>query len=71
MISTQVWNTYQSILSIVNISFVPYGNAREEYQPKTKSYKFYCQHGTDECRGNLIHVNQTIIQIYLISFFVS
>jgi interferon gamma-inducible protein 30 len=55
-ISTQVWNAYQTILDIVNITFVPYGNARELYRPETKLYQFYCQHGAEECYGNLIHV---------------
>ncbi|CAF3567407.1 unnamed protein product [Rotaria sp. Silwood1] len=39
-ITTQVWNTYQSILDIVNITFVPYGNARELYRPETKLEQF-------------------------------
>jgi interferon gamma-inducible protein 30 len=55
-ITTQVWNAYQSILDIVNITFVPYGNARELYRPETKLYQFYCQHGAEECYGNVIHV---------------
>lgn len=55
-ITTQVWNAYQSILDIVNITFVPYGNARELYRPETKLYQYYCQHGAEECYGNLIHV---------------
>ncbi|UJR08894.1 hypothetical protein I4U23_013148 [Adineta vaga] len=54
-ITSQVWNAYQSILDIVNITFVPYGNARELYRPETKLYQFYCQHGAEECYGNLIH----------------
>jgi interferon gamma-inducible protein 30 len=54
-ITLQVWNAYQSILDIVNITFVPYGNAREVYRPETKLYQFYCQHGAEECYGNLIH----------------
>ncbi|CAF0936065.1 unnamed protein product [Adineta steineri] len=61
-IKTQVWNAYQSILSIVNISFVPYGNAREVYRPETQLYQFYCQHGSDECYGNLIHT--CVIHLY-------
>jgi hypothetical protein len=55
-IANQVWNAYQSILDIVNITFVPYGNAKELYRPETKLYQYYCQHGADECYGNLIHV---------------
>jgi len=39
----------------VNITFVPYGNARELYRPETKLYQYYCQHGAEECYGNLIH----------------
>jgi interferon gamma-inducible protein 30 len=56
-ITTQVWNAYQSILSIVNISFVPYGNAREVYRPRIDVYVFNCQHGFQECMGNFFHVN--------------
>jgi hypothetical protein len=68
-ITTQVWNAYQSILSIVNISFVPYGNARETYRPETQLYQFYCQHGSDECYGNLIHVNIQKFNMNFISVF--
>ena len=59
-ITTQVWNAYQSILDIVNITFVPYGNARELYRPETKLYQYYCQHGAEECYGNLIHVRNRL-----------
>ena len=59
-IATQVWNAYQSILDIVNITFVPYGNAKELYRPETKLYQYYCQHGAEECYGNLIHVRNEL-----------
>ena len=62
-VSTQLWRAYQTIPDIVNISFVPYGNAREIYRPETKLYQFYCQHGSDECYGNLIHVNSSFPSI--------
>jgi interferon gamma-inducible protein 30 len=52
----QVSKAYQTILDIVNITLVPYGNAHETYQPATQRYQFVCQHGADECLGNLIHV---------------
>ncbi len=39
----------------MNITFVPYGNARELYRPETQLYQYYCQHGAEECYGNLIH----------------
>jgi interferon gamma-inducible protein 30 len=64
-IKTQVSRAFQSIADIMNISFVPYGNAREIYRPETKLYQFYCQHGSDECYGNLIHVN--IFVLFLVS----
>ena len=57
-ITTQVWNPYPSIVDIVNITFVPYGNAKELYRPETKLYQYYCQHGVEECYGNLIHVRR-------------
>jgi len=54
-IVAQISKAYQTILDIVNITIVPYGNAKETYQPATQLYKFTCQHGPDECLGNLIH----------------
>ncbi|CAF0990188.1 unnamed protein product [Adineta ricciae] len=52
---TQVWFAYQAVADIVNLTFVPYGNAHEVYRPETQLYQFYCQHGPDECYANLIH----------------
>ncbi|CAF1535517.1 unnamed protein product, partial [Didymodactylos carnosus] len=54
-ISAQVSPAYQTILDIINITLVPYGNAHETYQPETQLYQYVCQHGADECLGNLIH----------------
>ncbi|CAF0890478.1 unnamed protein product [Rotaria sordida] len=54
-IITQVWFAYQAVADIVNLTFIPYGNAHEVYRPETQLYQFYCQHGVDECYGNLIH----------------
>jgi len=34
---------------------VPYGNAKELFRPETGLWQFYCQHGSSECLGNLIH----------------
>ncbi|CAF4193870.1 unnamed protein product [Rotaria sp. Silwood2] len=53
--ATQLLRTYQTILDIINITIVPYGNAHETYNPTTRLYQFVCQHGPDECLGNLIH----------------
>ncbi|CAF0799778.1 unnamed protein product [Didymodactylos carnosus] len=51
----EVWNSYQAVLSIVNITFIPYGNAKELFRPETGLWQFYCQHGSSECLGNVIH----------------
>ena len=51
-IVTQLYPTYKSIGQIMNLTIVPYGNAHE-----TKvgdKWKFSCQHGQEECYGNLI-----------------
>ncbi|VVD02256.1 unnamed protein product [Leptidea sinapis] len=37
----------------INVLLVPYGHA--ETWPSRGSYKFNCQHGSDECHGNRIH----------------
>ena len=40
--------------NVANIEIIPYGNAKESYDPSTKKYIFTCQHGDNECYGNLI-----------------
>lgn len=59
-ITTQVWFAYQAVADIMNLTFIPYGNAHEVYRPETQLYQFYCQHGADECYGNLIHVRHNM-----------
>ncbi len=54
--TTELTRAYQSVVSITNISIVPYGNARETYDSTTQLYEFTCQHGAAECLGNIIHV---------------
>lgn len=54
--TTELYKAYQSVLDIVNITVVPYGNARETYDSSSQQYVFTCQHGAQECLGNLIHV---------------
>ncbi|CAF1247172.1 unnamed protein product [Rotaria sp. Silwood1] len=61
-IITQVWFAYQAVADIVNLTFIPYGNAHEVYRPETQLYQFYCQHGPDECYANLIHT--CVIALY-------
>lgn len=76
--SSQLWSAFQSISSIMNLTVVPYGNAKvmftmiififtsndnyfvvvvkqETWRNETKLWQFTCQHGTDECWGNLLH----------------
>ena len=40
--------------NLAQIEFIPYGNAKEEYNTQTKKWEFTCQHGEPECYGNLI-----------------
>ena len=40
--------------NLANIEMIPYGNAKESYDATTKKYSFTCQHGDNECYGNLI-----------------
>jgi interferon gamma-inducible protein 30 len=54
-ISEQVWGAFYSLLPIMNLTLIPYGNAKESFDNKTKLWKFTCQHGADECWGNLFH----------------
>jgi len=48
----QLFPTYQKVGSIMNITLVPYGNAKETQNGA--QWKFECQHGAEECQGNLI-----------------
>ncbi|XP_002163359.2 gamma-interferon-inducible lysosomal thiol reductase [Hydra vulgaris] len=50
----QIYPTYQKLASsgILKLNFVPFGNAEEVYS--AGKYIFYCQHGQEECTGNLI-----------------
>lgn len=48
----QLTPTFHSIGSIMNLTLVPYGNARETQHGE--SWVFECQHGPNECRANII-----------------
>jgi interferon gamma-inducible protein 30 len=39
---------------LLDIEFIPFGNAKEVYNISTKKYDFTCQHGENECYGNLV-----------------
>lgn len=49
----QLFPTYNVLRDYIEINLVPYGKARQTLKPDG-SYAFDCQHGINECRGNLI-----------------
>ncbi|GAB6022281.1 Lysosomal thiol [Chamberlinius hualienensis] len=52
-ISEQLWPTYQQISQIFTVTWVPFGFA--EFFANGTSWDFSCQHGPEECDGNIIH----------------
>ncbi|XP_042300404.1 gamma-interferon-inducible lysosomal thiol reductase [Sceloporus undulatus] len=48
----QLFPTWLMLRSIMNVTLVPYGNAQETRGPS--GWQFECQHGQDECLGNMI-----------------
>ena len=48
--------------NLAEIEFIPYGNAKESYNTSTQKYDFACQHGENECYGNLIETCAIQIQ---------
>lgn len=44
--------TWMLVRDIMSVTMVPYGNAEEK--PDGQKYKFECQHGEQECLGNMI-----------------
>ena len=51
-INQQLWPAFKAVGSIMNLALVPYGNAQEQRQGDR--WQFDCQHGEEECFGNLI-----------------
>lgn len=49
----QLWGTYKAIPDIFLVDFVPYGNAEENFVDG--KWVFTCQHGEEECFGNMLH----------------
>ncbi|XP_045101165.1 gamma-interferon-inducible lysosomal thiol reductase-like [Portunus trituberculatus] len=49
----QLYKTWTLVKDIMEVEMFPFGNA--EYYPDGDGWSFKCQHGSDECRGNMIH----------------
>ncbi|XP_011417890.4 gamma-interferon-inducible lysosomal thiol reductase [Magallana gigas] len=50
---TQLTKTFTALKDIMDLTLVPYGNAWEKKESSGR-WNFTCQHGEDECVGNLI-----------------
>ena len=55
-ITTSIKEFYTKVTkpNVAYIEIIPYGNAQETYDLTTNKYSFTCQHGDNECYGNLI-----------------
>ncbi|GIY59768.1 gamma-interferon-inducible lysosomal thiol reductase [Caerostris extrusa] len=68
---SQLKPTYEKLSSYLKVNLVPYGNAHHRGQHD--EYTFTCQHGPDECYGNMVQtcyielVNNTESQIKFIN----
>lgn len=51
-VKEQLYPAYQKVGSIMNLTLVPYGNAQEKKDGD--NWVFDCQHGAQECDGNMI-----------------
>ncbi|KAJ8270112.1 hypothetical protein GJAV_G00110480 [Gymnothorax javanicus] len=51
-LTEQLYPTWVMLQDDMDLQLVPYGNAQESFDEK--KYKFTCQHGEVECRGNMI-----------------
>ncbi|KAL0966652.1 hypothetical protein UPYG_G00297890 [Umbra pygmaea] len=51
-LTTQLLPTWVMLNDIMTVNLVPFGNAQET--AKGKQYTFTCQHGEEECLGNMI-----------------
>ncbi|XP_069013131.1 gamma-interferon-inducible lysosomal thiol reductase [Embiotoca jacksoni] len=51
-LTSVLFPTWVLLNDIMSVTLVPYGNAQEK--PDGQKYVFECQHGEDECLGNMI-----------------
>lgn len=87
-ITEQLWPTYVRVGYLMDVQLVPFGNAfKEQQQEKPNSrgerfavgrrqepdYKYSCQHGPDECFGNVVQscaaniFNDTILSLAFVT----
>nr|CAH7740314.1 unnamed protein product [Callosobruchus chinensis] len=52
-VQKQLLPVYNEFEDYLQLDIVPFGNA--DYEKVGKKWKFTCQHGPDECYGNVIH----------------
>lgn len=58
----QLYHTYMALgEDVMNLTLVPYGNAREKQGPSGR-WEFECQHGKEECVGNLIETCAYVLE---------
>ncbi|CAL8345852.1 unnamed protein product [Merluccius merluccius] len=51
-LNQMLFPTWVMLQDVLNVTLVPYGNAKESFD--RKKYIFTCQHGEEECLGNMI-----------------
>lgn len=86
-ITEQLWPTYVRVGYLMDVQLVPFGNAFKEQQQQNPTraerfavgrrqepeYKYSCQHGPDECFGNVVqscaaHIfNDTILSLAFVT----
>ena len=54
LIKTSILEYYNFNYELGELNLIPYGKATEEYNPQFNIYKYECQHGMNECYGNLM-----------------
>ena len=59
-----MYPAYRAIEEIMELDFVPFGQSRV-FQNENGDYTFECDHGDDECYGNLIHVSSILFSLVI------